>query len=216
VLLEPIQGEGGIIVPPDGYLKGVREICDRRGLLLIADEIQSGLGRTGKMWACENWDVVPDVLTSAKGLAGGVPIGATVARKEVLRSLKKGEQTSTFGGNPLACAAGSATLDYISRHDLPGQAAAKGRMFKDQLQTLIPKHRSVREVSGMGLMLALEMRVDIHDILLNSIRERVLFTYSGRTVVRLLPPLVMSEAQIGSVVKVLDRVLSEQELKQVG
>jgi acetylornithine/LysW-gamma-L-lysine aminotransferase len=216
VLLEPIQGEGGIIVPPDGYLKGVRELCDRRGLLLIADEIQTGLGRTGKMWACDNWGVVPDVMTLAKGLAGGVPIGATVARKEILHSLKKGEQTSTFGGNPLACAAGSATLDYISKHDLPGQAASKGRLFKDRLQTMLAGHRSGREVRGMGLMLALEMRVDIHDILLNSIKERVLFTYSGRTVVRLLPPLVISEGQIGSVVGVLDRVLTEQEMKQGG
>ena len=121
-MLEPIQGEGGIILPPDGYLKGVRELCDRRGILLIADEVQSGLGRTGKLWAFENWDVVPDVMTSAKGLAGGVPIGATIARKEIMHSLKKGEQTSTFGGNPLSCAAGSATLDYIIKERPPGQA----------------------------------------------------------------------------------------------
>jgi len=216
VMLEPIQGEGGIIMPPEGYLKGVREICDRRGILLIADEIQTGLGRTGKLWACDNWGVTPDIMTAAKGLAGGVPIGATLARKEVLHSLKKGEQTSTFGGNPLACAAGSATLEYISKHDLPGQALSKGRLFQDSLRTLLGHHRSGREVRGIGLMLAMEMRVDIHDILLNSIRERVLFTYSGRTVVRLLPPLVISEAQIGKVIGVLDRVLSEQELKQAG
>ena len=216
VLLEPIQGEGGIIMPPDGYLKGVRETCDRRGLLLIADEIQTGLGRTGKMWACDNWNVIPDIMTSAKGLAGGVPIGATVARKEILHSLKRGEQTSTFGGNPLACAAGSATLDYISKHDLPGQAAAKGLLFQGRLKGLLADHRSGREVRGMGLMLALEMRVDIHNILLNSIKERVLFTYSGRTVVRMLPPLVISEEQIGKVIEVLDKVLSVQEMKQVG
>jgi LysW-gamma-L-lysine/LysW-L-ornithine aminotransferase len=216
VLLEPIQGEGGIIMPPDGYLKGVRELCDRRGILMMADEIQTGLGRTGKLWACENWNVVPDVMMLAKGLAGGVPIGATLARKEIIRSLKRGEQTSTFGGNPLACAAGSATLDYISKHDLPGQALSKGRLFRDKLNALLAKHRIGREVRGMGMMLALEMRVDIHDILLNSLRERVLFTYSGRTVVRLLPPLVISEAQIEIVTGVLDRVFSEQEMKQRG
>ncbi len=137
VLLEPIQGEGGIIIPPEGYLKGVRELCDRKGILLMADEIQTGLGRTGKLWALENWGVVPDVMTLAKGLAGGVPIGATVARKEVLHSLKKGEQSSTFGGNPLACAAGTATLDYISKQDLPCQAASKGRSFQEKLKALI-------------------------------------------------------------------------------
>ena len=154
VLLEPIQGEGGIIMPADGYLKGVREICDRRGFLLIADEIQTGLGRTGKLWACENWDVIPDVMTSAKGLAGGVPIGATVARKEILHSLKKGEQTSTFGGNPLACAAGTATLDYISKHDLPGQAAAKGRLFQGRLKALLAdtslRKRGARDGADAG------------------------------------------------------------------
>ncbi|MDA4122978.1 MAG: acetylornithine/succinylornithine family transaminase [Thaumarchaeota archaeon] len=216
VMLEPIQGESGIILPPEGYLKGVRELCDRKGILLIADEIQTGLGRTGKLWALENWGVVPDVMTLAKGLAGGVPMGATLARREVLHSLKKGEQSSTFGGNPLACAAGTATLDYISKQDLPSQAASKGRFFQEKLKALIARHRSAREVRGMGLMLALEMRVDIHDILLNSIKERVLFTYSGRTIVRLLPPLVITEAQMNAVVQALDKVLSEQELKQVG
>ena len=216
VMLEPIQGEGGVIMPPEGYLKGVREICDRKGILLIADEIQTGLGRTGKLWACDNWGVIPDIVTSAKGLAGGVPIGATIARKEILHSLKKGEQTSTFGGNPLACAAGSALLDYVSKHDLPGQAVTKGRYFKDKLNALLANHRIGREVRGMGLMLAIEMRVDIHDILMASIAERVLFTYSGRTVVRLLPPLVITEAQIDESVAALHKVISAQELKQNG
>ena len=172
VLLEPIQGEGGIIMPPPDYLKGVREICDRRGILMMADEVQTGLGRTGKMWAIENWGVVPDVLISAKGLAGGVPIGATIARREILHSLKKGEQTSTFGGNPLACAAGTATLDYIIKNDLPGQAVSKGSFFLEQLRALVGRHRIGREARGMGLMLALEMRVDIQNILLNTLKER--------------------------------------------
>jgi acetylornithine/LysW-gamma-L-lysine aminotransferase len=216
VMLEPIQGEGGIIMPPPDYLKGVREICDRRGVLMIADEVQTGLGRTGKMWAVENWGVVPDVLTSAKGLAGGVPIGATVARREILHSLKKGEQTSTFGGNPLSCAAGTATLDYIIKNDLPGQAVSKGSFFLDELRALVGRHRIGREARGLGLMLALEMRVDIQNLLLNSLKERVLFTYSGRTVVRLLPPLVMTEHQIRRVVEVLDRVIASEEAKSPG
>jgi LysW-gamma-L-lysine/LysW-L-ornithine aminotransferase len=216
VMLEPIQGEGGIILPPPDYLRGVREICDRRGVLMIADEVQTGLGRTGKMWAVENWGVVPDVLTAAKGLAGGVPIGATVARKEILHSLKKGEQTSTFGGNPLACAAGTATLDFIRKNDLPAQAVIRGTMFLDLLRALVGRHRIGREARGLGMMLALEMRVDIQNILQNALKERVLFTYSGRTVVRLLPPLVMTEQQIRRSADVLDKVISLEETKPLG
>lgn len=216
VFIEPIQGEGGIVMPPDGYLKAVREACDKRGVLLIADEIQTGLGRTGKLWACQNWDVVPDVMTLAKGLAGGVPIGATVARREILDSLKKGEQSSTFGGNPLACAAGSATLDYILKNDLPGQAATKGAPFLKALKALASAHKTAREARGAGLMLALEMRIDIQNILMESIREHVLFTYSGRTVVRLLPPLVISEPQMKRTVEVLENVISTEELKSAG
>jgi LysW-gamma-L-lysine/LysW-L-ornithine aminotransferase len=211
VMLEPIQGEGGIILPPDGYMKGVREICDKHGILLIADEVQSGLGRTGKLWAVENWGVVPDVMTSAKGLAGGVPIGATITTKEILDTLKKGEQTSTFGGNPLSCAAGTATLDYIIENDLPGQAAAKGAVFIDRLRSLIPEHKITREARGIGLMLAFEMRVDIQNIILNSIKDHVLYTYSGRTILRLLPPLVITEAQIKETAESLDRVFSLEE-----
>ena len=216
VMLEPIQGEGGIILPPPDYLKSVRELCDRRGILMIADEVQTGLGRTGKLWAVENWGVVPDVLVSAKGLAGGVPIGATIARREVLHSLKKGEQTSTFGGNPLACAAGTATLDYIIKNDLPGQAVTKGVLFLDLLKGVVGRHKTAREARGLGLMLALEMRVDIQNMLLSSIKERVLFTYSGRTVFRLLPPLVITEQQIRRSAEVLDRVLSSEEMKPPG
>jgi acetylornithine/LysW-gamma-L-lysine aminotransferase len=211
VMLEPVQGEGGIILPPEGYLKGVRELCDRRGLLLIVDEVQSGLGRTGKMWAIENWGVVPDVMTSAKGLAGGVPIGATITRKEIMDTLKKGEQTSTFGGNPLSCAAGTATLDYIIKNDLPAQAVSKGAFFLDQLRSLGLRHRTTREARGLGLMLALEMRVDIQNIILSSIKEHVLYTYSGRTILRLLPPLVITEAQIKRVIESLDTVLTMEE-----
>jgi acetylornithine/LysW-gamma-L-lysine aminotransferase len=211
IMLEPVQGEGGIILPPEGYLKGVRELCDKKGVLLIADEVQSGLGRTGKMWAIENWGVVPDIMTSAKGLAGGVPIGATITRKEIMHSLKKGEQTSTFGGNPLSCAAGSATLDYILKNDLPGQAVSKGAFFIEQLRALGTKHRIAREARGIGLMLAYEMRVDIQNIILNSIKDRVLYTYSGRTILRLLPPLVMTETQIRRTIESLDRVLTMEE-----
>lgn len=216
VILEPIQGEGGIIVPPDGYLRGVRELCDKRGLLMIADEIQTGLGRTGKMWACENWNVVPDIMTVAKGLAGGVPIGATLTRSEILHSFKRGEQTSTFGGNPLACAAGSATLDFIQREKLPDRARLNGEKFLSGLRDIAQRHKLPREARGMGMMLAFEMRVDIQEILMQSLQKGVVFTYSGRNIVRLLPPLVMTSEQIARVLSVLEDVVSSEEAKRAG
>jgi LysW-gamma-L-lysine/LysW-L-ornithine aminotransferase len=216
VILEPIQGEGGIMLPPDGFFKGVREICDKKGVLLIADEIQTGLGRTGKLWAMENWGVVPDVMTLAKGLGGGVPIGATVTRAEILNSLKKGEQTSTFGGNPLACAAGTATLRYIVDNDLPAKAKSKGKYFLDKLKQMGAAHKLTRESRGMGLMLAYEMRVDMPDVLNDSMMHGAIFTYSGRTIIRMLPPLVITEAQINRAVKVLGDAVGAEEARRAG
>ncbi len=216
VILEPIQGEGGIMLPPEGFFKGVREICDKKGVLLIADEIQTGLGRTGKLWAMENWGVVPDVMTLAKGLGGGVPIGATVTSAEILDSLKKGEATSTFGGNPLACAAGTATLNHIVKNDLPGQAKRKGRLYLDLLKKMGAEHKLTRESRGMGLMLAYEMRVDMPDVLNDSMARGVIFTYSGRTIIRMLPPLVITEAQIKKAVKLLGDAVGAEEARRAG
>jgi LysW-gamma-L-lysine/LysW-L-ornithine aminotransferase len=214
VIVEPIQGEGGIVLPPDGFLRGVREICDKKGVLLIADEIQTGLGRTGKLWAMENWGVVPDIMTVAKGLAGGVPIGATVTRAEILSSLKKGEATSTFGGNPLACAAGTATLRYILDNDLPSQAKKKGKLYLDELKKMGKEHQLTREARGLGLMLAFELRVDIQELLNDAMSMGAIFTYSGRTIVRMLPPLVISERQIEKSVQILGDAISAEEKRR--
>ncbi|MDG6956033.1 MAG: aspartate aminotransferase family protein [Nitrososphaerota archaeon] len=211
VIAEPIQGESGIIVPPDGYFREVREICDRNGALLIFDEIQSGLGRTGKMWASEHWGVVPDIMTVSKGLGGGLPIGAAIATDEVAGSLKGGEHTSTFAGNPLSCAAGSATLDYIARNDLPARAREKGEALKSGLAKVASAHRLVKEVRGLGLMLALQTRVDIHSMLLAAQSRGVITAYSGRDTFRLLPPLVVEDAQMARGLEVLDRVMAEAE-----
>lgn len=216
VIVEPIQGEGGIVLPPKGFLRGVREICDKKGVLLIADEIQTGLGRTGKLWAMENWGVVPDIMTVAKGLAGGVPIGATVTRAEILDSLKKGEATSTFGGNPLACAAGTATLKYILDNDLPSQARKKGKIFLDKLNAMGREHQLTREARGLGLMLAFELRVDIQQLLNDAMTAGAIFTYSGRTIVRLLPPLVITERQIDRSVKILGEAIAAEEARRAG
>ena len=216
VIVEPIQGEGGIMLPPDGFFKGVREICDKKGILMIADEIQTGLGRTGKLWAMENWGVVPDVMTVAKGLGGGVPIGATVTKAEILNSLKKGEQTSTFGGNPLASAAGTATLRYIVKNDLPAKAKSKGKYFLDKLKQMGADHKLTRESRGMGLMLAYELRVDMPDVLNDSMMHGAIFTYSGRTIIRMLPPLVITEPQINRAVKILGDAVGAEEARRAG
>ena len=215
VLAEPVQGESGVIVPPPDYFKQVREICDQKGALLILDEIQSGLGRTGRMWASEHWGVVPDIMTVSKGLGGGVPIGAAVARDEVAASLKGGEHTSTFAGNPLSCAAGSATLDFITGNDLPGKARVKGEKMKAGLSRIASEHRLVKEVRGLGLMLAMQTRVDIHSQLLSAESKGVIFGYSGRDTFRFLPALVIEEDQISRGLEVLERVVGEEEANRL-
>ena len=211
VIAEPIQGETGVIVPPQDYFKQVRETCDRNGSLLILDEIQSGLGRTGKMWASEHFGVVPDIMTVSKGLGGGLPIGAAVATDEVAGSLKGGEHTSTFAGNPLSCAAGSATLDYIASNDLPSKAREKGAMMRERLTEVASAHKLVKEVRGMGMMLAMQTRVDILSQLQSAQARGVIFAYSGRDTFRFLPALVMEEAQISRGMEVLEGVIGEAE-----
>jgi acetylornithine/LysW-gamma-L-lysine aminotransferase len=211
VLAEPIQGESGIIVPPPGYFKQVREICDQVGTLLILDEIQTGLGRTGKMWASEHWGVVPDIMTVSKGLGGGLPIGAALTSDEIASSLKGGEHTSTFAGNPLSCAAGSATLDFITKNDLPAKAREKGEKMKSGLSRIASGHKLVKDVRGLGLMLAMQTRVDIHDQLLSALNQGVIFAYSGRDTFRFLPALVIEESQISKGLGVLEGVVGEEE-----
>jgi len=215
VLAEPIQGESGIIVPPPDYFKQVREICSQRGALLIFDEIQSGLGRTGKMWASEHWGVIPDIMTVSKALGGGVPIGAALARDDVAASLKGGEHTSTFAGNPLSCAAGSAVLDFITKNDLPGMARDKGAMMKAGLSKIASEHKLAKDVRGLGLMLALQTRVDIHSQLLSAESKGVIFGYSGRDTFRFLPALVIEESQISKGLEVLERVIGEEEASRL-
>ena len=216
VITEPIQGESGIVVPPQDFLREVREVCDRSGALLILDEIQTGLGRTGRMWASEHWGAVPDIMTVAKGLGGGVPIGAAVTSSDVAQSLKGGEHTSTFAGNPLSCAAASAALDFITSNQLPTRAEMLGRTMKAGLDRIASKHKLAREVRGMGLMLAAQMRVDIHSQLLAAQKKGVIFAYSGRETFRFLPALTISEDQIAEGLEVLEEVINEEETRRFG
>jgi acetylornithine/LysW-gamma-L-lysine aminotransferase len=214
VIVEPIQGETGIILPPEGLLQNMREVCTKHGIVLIFDEIQSGLGRTGKMWAGENWKTIPDIMCLAKGLAGGVPIGLTLSKPEIVEALRVGEHSSTFGGNPLACAAGAATIGSLIEDKLVENAADVGGYFKDGLLKLKEKHRIVRDVRGLGMMLALELRFDVRNLLLDGIRHGLLMLYSGKNILRLLPPLVMDKETISQALETMDELLSEEEKRR--
>jgi acetylornithine/LysW-gamma-L-lysine aminotransferase len=213
VILEPIQGESGINVAPDGFLQEVRKLCDEKGILLIFDEIQAGLGRTGRLWACDHWNTSPDILCLAKGIAGGVPMGATLVRADILASMSKGEHSSTFGGNPLSCAAGIATLHALTQDGLIENAEKMGKVFKEGLEKLKEKHTMIREIRGKGLMIGVEMKFEVKDILMNLMKEGVLMLYSGRNILRILPPLVISEEDITKVLQALDTVLTQEERK---
>jgi acetylornithine/LysW-gamma-L-lysine aminotransferase len=210
VLVEPVRGEGGVRVPSDDFLPGLREICDEKDVLLIFDEVQTGFGRTGKVFACEHWNVVPDIMCLAKSVAGGIPMGATFARQEIMSAFQRGEHSSTFSGNPLVCAAASAAIDVLVEERLPERAATLGRYFKGKLEGLQEKHRIVREVRGLGLMLGMELRFDVYNILLGCMDRGVLVLDAGRNVVRFLPPLVIEKKQLDKVVDVLDVVMENE------
>ncbi|WP_230207467.1 aspartate aminotransferase family protein [Candidatus Nitrosocosmicus agrestis] len=216
MIVEPIQGETGIIMPPQNFLKNIRNICTDKGIVLIFDEIQSGLGRTGKMWAGEHWDVEPDVMCLAKGIAGGVPMGVTTMRSEILDCLKIGEHSSTFAGNPLACAAGSAAIDALTEDNLVENSSKVGKLFKEGLLELKAKHKIVRDVRGLGLMLGIEMRFDVKDILLDGIKHGILLLYSGRNILRLLPPLVMDETEVNKSLGLIDILLENEVKRRIG
>jgi LysW-gamma-L-lysine/LysW-L-ornithine aminotransferase len=211
VIIEPIQGETGIIVPSDGVLQQIRKICDQNDLVLIFDEIQTGLGRTGRMWASEHWSTTPDIMCLAKGIAGGLPMGLTLCKPEILDAMKVGEHSSTFAGNPLSCSAGIATIESIIEENLVENAAKVGNIFKNGLFQLKENHRIVRDVRGLGLMLALELRFDIKDILFDGIKEGLLMLYSGRNIIRLLPPLVLDEVKVAKTLSIMDKLLTKEE-----
>jgi acetylornithine aminotransferase len=195
VLVEPIQGEGGINVPPPGYLAALRALCDRQGWLLMLDEIQTGMGRTGRLFACQHEEVLPDVMTLAKGLGNGVPIGACLARGVAAELFGPGSHGSTVGGNPLACSAALAVLDVLATEDLPARAATLG----DDLVTLF-RHRlqdvaGVVAVRGRGLMIGIELDRPCADLVGQALAEGLLINVTADKVVRLLPPLVFTDEQ---------------------
>jgi acetylornithine/LysW-gamma-L-lysine aminotransferase len=214
VIMEPIQGESGINVAPDGFLQEVRKLCDENGIILVFDEIQAGLGRTGKMWASQHWNTIPDIMCLAKGIAGGVPMGATLVRPDILSTISKGEQSSTFGGNPLSCAAGIGAIDALIEDKLVENADKNGKIFREGLERLKEKHKIIREVRGKGLMIGVETKFEVKDILFDGIAKNLLLLYSGKNILRLLPPLVISESDINKALETLDVILANEERRR--
>ncbi|MEE8388828.1 MAG: aspartate aminotransferase family protein [Acidiferrobacterales bacterium] len=209
IMVEPILGEGGVIIPDDGYLKGLREICDENGWLLILDEIQTGLCRTGKWFAGQHENVIPDVMTLAKALGNGMPIGACLARGDAAETLVAGKHGSTYGGNPLACATALAVVTTMENEKLDQVANHTGQILLEQLQDALSELEGVREVRGKGMMLAIELDRDCGELMAAALEKRLLINVTAGNVVRLLPPLILSEQQCDQLATGVIELLNE-------
>ena len=218
IMVEPIQGEGGYLVPPDGFLPGLRALCDRHGILLIFDEVQCGVGRSGRMFASQHWGVAPDIMTLAKGLASGLPIGLVIARHALMEKWKRGAHGNTFGGNPLCCAAALATLDLVER-EYAANAAAVGAYFLERLRGLAERFECIGEVRGKGLMIGMELVTDrvsraparaLCDALLTRAFHNCLLLLScGVSTVRFIPPLMIDRGHVDEAMTLIETSLRE-------
>jgi len=208
ILIEPIQAEGGVIVADEYYLHGLRELCDRRGLLLIFDEVQTGMGRTGKLFAYEHFGVTPDIMTLAKALGGGLPLGAMLAREEVAKSFKPGSHASTFGGNPLACNAGLAVMKTLLSDGVLRNCAKMSKVFVGALERLCERVPFARGVRGKGLLLGLELDIDGTNIVDECMQEGLLLNCTASKVLRFVPPLTITAKEIDRGLAILERVLA--------
>ena len=208
VMMEPIQGEGGVYPADAGYLKKVRSLCEEKGLLLIFDEIQCGMGRTGTMFAYENYGVRPDIVTLAKALGGGLPMGAFIATDEVSASFGPGSHGSTFGGNPVAAAAGNAYLETVAEKHLLDNVKTVSAYLKDQLAAIDDSR--IKEIRGMGLLLGMEMTVEVAPMVNSCLKQGLLLLNAGPNVIRFLPPLNITEELVDSAVAILKKVFKEE------
>ena len=218
ILVEPLQGEGGYLVPPDGFLQGLRDLCDRHGILLIFDEVQSGIGRTGRMFASQHWGVAPDIMTLAKGLGSGLPIGMTVARRRHMEKWKRGAHGNTFGGNPVSCAAALATLDLVEQ-EYAANAANVGEYFMERLRELQNRFGCIGEVRGKGLMIGMELvenrvsrkpaRELVERVLTRAFHNGLLLLSCGVSTVRFIPPLMIDRGHVDEAMVLLEAALTE-------
>ena len=214
IFVEPIQGEGGYIVPEDGFLARLREICDRHGILMVVDEVQSGMGRTGRLFAIEHWGIMPDIITSAKGIASGLPLGAIISRPELM-TWPPGSHATTFGGNPVACAAALATLNLLFSGGLMANAAKMGELLQAGLSKLHDKFPQISPPRGKGLMVAVDLwdgegklNPKLRDSILHAAFHRgLLLLGCGKAAIRFCPPLVIDEKQINIAIDILNDVL---------
>lgn len=218
MLIEPIQGEGGYLVPPDGFLQQLRQLCDRHGILLIFDEVQSGIGRTGRMFASEHFDVKPDIMALAKGLGSGLPIGMVVAKKTLMEKWQRGAHGNTYGGNPLCCAAALATLDLVEK-EYRANAAEVGTYFINQLRDLQSRFACIGHVRGKGLMLGMELVEDrstkvpasklCESVVTRAFHNGLLLLSCGQSTIRFMPPLTVSKAQVEEAIAILAASIEE-------
>jgi predicted acetylornithine/succinylornithine family transaminase len=211
ILVEPVQGEGGVNVPSPGYLIALREICDRHQLLLLLDEIQTGMGRTGRLFAYEHEDIKPDVMALAKGLGSGMPIGALLATDKAAQGFTPGSHGSTFGGNPLACAAGLASLETLLEDNIIIQnVGALGKHFVNGLKSLKSKYPFIKDVRGKGLLIGLELDFDGKEIVTECLKQGFLINCTVNTVLRFIPPLIISEEEIDRLVNALGGIFKKR------
>jgi predicted acetylornithine/succinylornithine family transaminase len=209
ILVEPIQGEGGVSIPSEGYLKALRQICDENRILLILDEVQVGMGRTGKLFAYEHYGIEPDVLTLAKSLAGGVPIGALLIRKEVAEAFKPGDHASTFGGNPLATAAGVAALTALLEEGMLENCRNVGSYFLTRLGELKQKFSVIQDVRGKGLILGAELKKEGAPIVKEMMEKGFLINCTMGNVLRFLPPLIVTKEDVDQLIKALEETFKK-------
>lgn len=207
ILIEPLQGEGGVYPASVEYMQGLRELCDRQGLLLMLDEVQTGLGRTGKLFAYEHYGIIPDVMTLAKGLGGGVPIGALVAGGEAAEALKQGEHASTFGGGPLATSAAVAAFSVIVDEKLAGQAEEKGKYICERIEKMKAQYSSILEVRGMGLLIGIELNMEAKPVQDYCLKQGLLINCVHAKVLRLVPPLNIAYEDIDWALAVIEKAL---------
>jgi 4-aminobutyrate aminotransferase len=225
IVVEPIQGEGGYLVPPDGFLAGLRALCDRHGILLIFDEVQCGIGRSGRMFASQHWGVSPDIMTLAKGLASGLPMGLVVARRTHMEKWKRGAHGNTFGGNPLCCAAALATLDLVAR-EYAANAATVGEYFFGRLKDLQKRFPSIGEVRGKGLMIGMELITDpasraparklCEAVLTRAYHHGLLLLSCGQSTLRFIPPLMINRGHVDEALALLEPALTEALVETSG
>ncbi|MFP4039433.1 MAG: acetylornithine transaminase [Desulfosudaceae bacterium] len=209
VMLEPIQGEGGLVCPSPGYLAGVRELCDEHGLLMILDEVQTGMGRTGRLFAHEHDGIRPDIMTLAKALGNGLPIGAMLATKEAAAAFTRGSHATTFGGTPVICAAAAAVLDIIERENILETCRRTGDYFVEQLRWLQDRHAGIKEIRGRGLLLGLALDRAGAGVVSACLEQGYIINCVQDSVLRFAPPLIISPAEIDGLVSCLDRVLPD-------